>query len=181
MKFPPGRLLDFSGQVSALGVCETPKSQFAPQVSMHPGSTLYIQSPEWASVRRRKLAEVSRCEACSGDERLEVHHLTYDRLGHERMRDLEVLCHWCHMLEHGRAATGFPAAGPSADELTARVRSRESLLYRQERLRDAIPLLREAERARQIARNSPGTPRAKRRFLLLEREWTKLAREVVAA
>lgn len=148
---------------------------------MHPGYTLYLQSPEWAAVRRRKLAEVSRCEACGGDERLEAHHLTYDRLGYERMEDLEVLCHWCHMLEHRRAATGFPAAGPGVDELTARIRSRESLLRRQERLRYAIPLLREAERARQLGMNTPGTPRAKRRLLLLEREWTKLAREVVAA
>lgn len=30
----------------------------------------------------------------------DVHHLTYERLGHEELRDLELLCCMCHNLEH---------------------------------------------------------------------------------
>lgn len=35
------------------------------------------------------------------DYRLEVHHLTYERLGCERYGDLIVLCSDCHRREHG--------------------------------------------------------------------------------
>jgi len=42
---------------------------------------------------------------------LEVHHLTYDRLGDERMDDLEVLCPDCHRKAHGAA---WPGGGPGS-------------------------------------------------------------------
>jgi 5-methylcytosine-specific restriction endonuclease McrA len=32
---------------------------------------------------------------------LDLHHLTYARLGHERLSDVELICHGCHQLEHG--------------------------------------------------------------------------------
>ena len=56
------------------------------------------------------------------DSRLEVHHLTYERAGHERLEDLQTLCHLCHCREHGRAPQAglLPIAGPSRDELTRR-------------------------------------------------------------
>lgn len=86
----------------------------------------YLQSPEWAARRQQKLAETGyRCQGCSDDERLEVHHLTYDRVGHERPQDLMVLCHLCHAREHGRAPRVGPIAGPTVEELTARVRQGE--------------------------------------------------------
>lgn len=60
----------------------------------------YIASPQW---RRRAEAALVRagycCEHCGlshYSRKLEVHHLTYERLGHERPEDLEVLCHECH-------------------------------------------------------------------------------------
>jgi hypothetical protein len=34
---------------------------------------------------------------------LNVHHLTYKRLGHERMEDLQVLCRSCHRVVHGQS------------------------------------------------------------------------------
>lgn len=88
----------------------------------------YLKSPTWAEKRQAKLAEAGyKCQDCRCDERLEVHHLTYERLGFERLTDLQVLCHWCHMLEHGRAASVGPSAGPTTADLTAERRERERL------------------------------------------------------
>lgn len=44
-----------------------------------------------------------KCARCDG-EATEVHHLTYSRLGHERMEDMEPLCHECHCKVHGKEA-----------------------------------------------------------------------------
>lgn len=61
----------------------------------------HLNSPEWATTRSQKLEEADyECQRC-GDSGvpLEVHHLTYDRLGHEWLEDLLVVCHECHELE----------------------------------------------------------------------------------
>ena len=73
--------------------------------------SLYISSPGWARRRERALAEaLNRCQVCyAGDDggeaqRLDVHHRTYERLGHELPTDVIVLCSDCHDLfhKHGR-------------------------------------------------------------------------------
>jgi 5-methylcytosine-specific restriction endonuclease McrA len=62
----------------------------------------YIRSPEWAKVRVRKLREVGwKCERCGRKKHLQAHHLTYERLGRERLSDLEICCRGCHSREHG--------------------------------------------------------------------------------
>lgn len=63
----------------------------------------YLASPEWRAKRRQRLGIDSfKCARCESDEQLEVHHLTYDRLGSERMDDLLTLCRICHKKDHGR-------------------------------------------------------------------------------
>lgn len=70
----------------------------------------YIQSDAWRWMRRTKLAQVGRrCQKCRRwwhqlrpGEWLEVHHLTYARLFHERLSDLQVLCNTCHKKETRR-------------------------------------------------------------------------------
>jgi hypothetical protein len=50
-----------------------------------------------------------RCERCGspGDARsLEVHHLTYERLGRELPEDLMVVCWPCHDIEDAERANG---------------------------------------------------------------------------
>ena len=61
----------------------------------------YIQSDAWKIRRQRalRLAE-QKCQVCGSQDRLETHHNTYERLGHERDSDLVVLCHNCHTLFH---------------------------------------------------------------------------------
>lgn len=63
----------------------------------------HLNSPEWREKRAQRLAlDEHRCFRCRGTDGLEVHHRVYDRLGNERMDDLETLCRRCHKLEHGR-------------------------------------------------------------------------------
>lgn len=58
-----------------------------------------IHSPEWEAMSRRAKERAGfRCQVCNSPRRLETHHRTYERLGHERDDDLIVLCHECHGL-----------------------------------------------------------------------------------
>ncbi len=69
-----------------------------------------------------------RCQACGGAERLEVHHLTYERLGYERLTDLMVLCHACHAEAHGQIpALGGPVTGLTVEDHVRRGMSPELL------------------------------------------------------
>lgn len=65
----------------------------------------YLQSDHWQNIRERKLAAVwHRCEKCNLPDhkgQLEVHHLTYARVGCEELSDLQVLCSVCHDKAHG--------------------------------------------------------------------------------
>jgi len=61
----------------------------------------YLRSPEWRAKRHAAIVRAGyRCAVCRRlylDERkLQVHHVTYDRLGHERPEDLMVLCRRHH-------------------------------------------------------------------------------------
>lgn len=61
----------------------------------------YLKSPYWKAIRRRALiAAGHRCQICHKTDKLEVHHVTYERLGHERPEDLLALCGRCHAEQH---------------------------------------------------------------------------------
>jgi 5-methylcytosine-specific restriction endonuclease McrA len=76
-------------------------------VSYLPRQTYYA-SPEWHQRRALKLAEAGhRCQTCGTIGTLQVHHLTYRRLGRERRSDLRVLCCGCHSRVHGRNTCTF--------------------------------------------------------------------------
>lgn len=62
---------------------------------------VYLNSSEWRRTRSRALKRAGyQCFKCPSRRSLEVHHLTYERLGMERDADLEVLCVTCHRGEH---------------------------------------------------------------------------------
>lgn len=63
----------------------------------------YLRSPAWDKKRRKRLMiDGYACVRCGRKSReLHVHHKTYERLGRERMEDLETLCKRCHKREHG--------------------------------------------------------------------------------
>ena len=57
----------------------------------------YVKSDPWFARRENALKRAKRkCEACQSKEHLQVHHFTYERLGHEDPGDLVVLCEACH-------------------------------------------------------------------------------------
>ncbi len=56
----------------------------------------YIHSTEWRKKADKRLEmDGHTCQVC-GREAVDVHHLTYDRFGHENMDDLVSLCRKCH-------------------------------------------------------------------------------------
>lgn len=62
---------------------------------------VYLGTTEWRLTRNRALKRAGRqCSKCPSKRDLEVHHKTYERLGHEWDQDLEVLCVMCHRGEH---------------------------------------------------------------------------------
>lgn len=65
----------------------------------------YIRKhPRWQSVRKKRFDfDDGRCVVCHKDLHNEVyqtHHLHYQRLGHERLRDVVTLCEKCHKEFH---------------------------------------------------------------------------------
>lgn len=77
---------------------------------------LYLRSPKWKAKKTARIRLAGgRCEfvttyaeegkglverRCERTRYLCVHHNTYDRLGDERDKDLDVYCWFHHMLEH---------------------------------------------------------------------------------
>lgn len=76
----------------------------------------YLESPYWRlHVRRQALARAGgRCERCGVSDGLEVHHVTYERLGCEHPDDLEVLCGPCHGAHHGKPRAASRPRGPES-------------------------------------------------------------------
>lgn len=63
----------------------------------------YLQSEIWAEVRRRVIKRArGDCQRCRSRVAVEVHHLSYDRVGHERWGDLQAICKNCHDDIHRR-------------------------------------------------------------------------------
>lgn len=62
---------------------------------------VYLRSLHWRSVRAQKIKETGgKCERCGVGGSLDIHHLSYKNLGHERMSDLQALCRKCHKKRH---------------------------------------------------------------------------------
>ena len=61
----------------------------------------YLQTAHWKQVRQRALQRADgACQLCNSTIRLDVHHRTYENLGHEYDWDVTVLCRECHGLFH---------------------------------------------------------------------------------
>lgn len=64
----------------------------------------YLKHPRWKQVRKARLEfDNYLCAVCHRDMRgepYETHHLTYQRLGRERLRDVLTVCPSCHKVFH---------------------------------------------------------------------------------
>jgi 5-methylcytosine-specific restriction endonuclease McrA len=78
----------------------------------------YYDSPHWRSLRLEVLAGADyRCAKCRQHRAwLHVHHLTYERLGAERLEDVQPLCPNCHAREHPHRASEILAEWRTASE-----------------------------------------------------------------
>lgn len=63
---------------------------------------IYLKSDKWHRMRMKVLTrDKFRCQQCDRGA-TQVHHLTYERVGNERMEDLMSLCKDCHKEIHGK-------------------------------------------------------------------------------
>lgn len=63
----------------------------------------YISSPAWKERRRLVMDRAQgHCEGCRKAAASEVHHLSYEHLGHEFLFELVALCRDCHSRVHAK-------------------------------------------------------------------------------
>ena len=88
----------------------------------------YLESDHWrwirAKIRRRARGW---CERCKVNRRDDIHHLTYERVGHELLTDLIGVCSYCHEYIHGNRVID-PAATVYAPEEIRLIRDNDWFL-----------------------------------------------------
>jgi 5-methylcytosine-specific restriction endonuclease McrA len=63
----------------------------------------YLKSEHWRKLRQRVLArDHYQCTSCHCKNNLQIHHLSYKHLHHERMNELVTLCPRCHRYRHNK-------------------------------------------------------------------------------
>jgi len=63
----------------------------------------YLCSREWAVLKEQVLRRSrGRCERCFEGKYESTHHVTYERIGHERVEDLLGVCNKCHKFLSGK-------------------------------------------------------------------------------
>jgi hypothetical protein len=76
----------------------------------------HLDSRYWQRLRGFKCISTNwKCEGC-GEQHglaLELHHPTYDRLGHEELADVQALCRPCHEKAHGLVRVTITAPTPT--------------------------------------------------------------------
>ncbi len=70
----------------------------------------FQRSTGWKKTRRRLVGKesIGICRGCLKPGRVELHHLTYERLGNELDSDLLPLCRKCHGLLHKKLRHEYP-------------------------------------------------------------------------
>ena len=64
----------------------------------------YLASREWAVLKEKvRVRSGGICERCFMAPHVQTHHVTYERMGHERLEDLEGVCEDCHEYLSGRS------------------------------------------------------------------------------
>ena len=63
----------------------------------------YLAGREWGLLREAvRERSKDRCEHCFAGPQQAVHHLTYERIGHEELVDLMAVCNPCHEFLSGK-------------------------------------------------------------------------------
>jgi 5-methylcytosine-specific restriction endonuclease McrA len=78
----------------------------------------YLATDHWLSIRAAAMYRAGgRCQLCGNghQQRLQIHHNTYENLGQERPEDLIVLCQSCHEKYHNKSANGGSSLAAAAE------------------------------------------------------------------
>lgn len=103
--------------------------------------SVYIESAAWRAKREKLFAaRGKKCEYCKSTKNIQVHHLTYKRLGREWLQDLQVLCVTCHKAIHEAnlaVSTAKPKKGKSKKKsfVSGTIRENNMKIYLAERFR----------------------------------------------
>jgi hypothetical protein len=63
----------------------------------------YLKTAHWKLLSEKvKRRAKYRCQLCNAEGVLNVHHRTYERRGHEQLKDLICLCRQCHAKFHDK-------------------------------------------------------------------------------
>lgn len=61
----------------------------------------YLETTHWAETKKAAYRHHGmRCSECGSHKKLQMHHLSYENIGHESMEDLTPLCAECHTFTH---------------------------------------------------------------------------------
>jgi 5-methylcytosine-specific restriction endonuclease McrA len=64
----------------------------------------YLASREWALLKEQvKQRSKGKCERCKASPHDATHHLTYERIGNEKLEDLVGVCEDCHKFLSGKS------------------------------------------------------------------------------
>lgn len=63
----------------------------------------YLETPHWKKISAEYKEKFPICEVCRKNNSSQVHHKSYQRLGHERYWDLIAICRDCHRAKHNLA------------------------------------------------------------------------------
>ena len=71
----------------------------------------YLKSELWSGKKDKIFEKYDKaCEVCNGEEVIQVHHNNYMQiLGHERDKDLIILCRDCHNSFHSKSYVKYPS------------------------------------------------------------------------
>jgi len=74
----------------------------------------FLQTKYWKKFAKERLHEAGcKCSKCGRDDiTLQVHHLTYERRGHELSSDVIVLCKACHLETHNMPVPKYMIKNP---------------------------------------------------------------------
>jgi len=89
----------------------------------------YLKSPHWFKLRQIYIYDNPnvKCSKCGSVENLNLHHLNYNNLWHERPSDLAVLCELCHYYAHFKSDDGRIGKIVSLGELLQTVTPRQRM------------------------------------------------------
>lgn len=87
----------------------------------------YLRSAHWHSVKARyRVSDQPQDCICGEAEAIQLHHMTYERVGEELLTDLTPLCPTCHAMIHtleARGEIGLDFSGFCNEERAARHRA----------------------------------------------------------